>query len=421
MKNLEWDLLSYLYADSKKIEEAQDILAPKYFLEPKARLVYESMIELSDNEVGMTISLLAEKCKKRLPEVLWHTELVEKFAEYSPVDIKYISGEIRNSWTMKKYNDLSIEMADLLETETNSDNVTKLIEDRLDAISLEVGEGEKSPAIKDVVSRAISEYDRRAKIDGMIGLDTGFPKLNKRLHGLMRGCTIIMAARPGVGKTAWMINLIINMSEKGFKGANFSLEMKDESLCFRMLSVYGGIDYESLQNASLDDKEIDKMIYSADKMSKMPVTVYDDVYTFEGIVRKMRKEKRVNGLDYVILDYLQLVDGKEGRSRHEEVGAISKRLHQLSQELDIAIVVLAQLSRKVEERNDKRPMLSDLGESGSIERDADVVMFLYNDSYYTKDPATEPYTDLIVSKNRYGKTGTIGMMFDKDTQRFRER
>ncbi|HIU95591.1 MAG TPA: replicative DNA helicase [Candidatus Copromorpha excrementipullorum] len=265
--------------------------------------------------------------------------------------------------------------------------------------------------IKDVLLENIEIIDRASKMDGgLTGITTGFKYLDSMTSGLQRSDLIILAARPAMGKTAFALSLALNAAVKG--GASvmvFSLEMSKEQLGQRLLSMESKVSMQNLKTGRLERRDWDDINIALDVLSKANIHIDDTAgINIMEMKSKCRRLKGEEGLDLVVIDYLQLMT-PEGRadSRTQEISVISRNLKLLARELDCPVLVLSQLSRAPETRTDHRPMLSDLRESGSIEQDADIVIFLYRDEYYNEDTESPGECEVIVAKQRSGPTGTV--------------
>ena len=265
--------------------------------------------------------------------------------------------------------------------------------------------------IKDVLLENIEIIDRASQMDGgLTGITTGFKYLDSMTSGLQRSDLIILAARPAMGKTAFALSLALNAAVKG--GASvmvFSLEMSKEQLGQRLLSMESKVSMQNLKTGRLERRDWDDINIALDVLSKANIHIDDMAgINIMEMKSKCRRLKGEEGLDLVVIDYLQLMT-PEGRadSRTQEISVISRNLKLLARELDCPVLVLSQLSRAPETRTDHRPMLSDLRESGSIEQDADIVIFLYRDEYYNEDTESPGECEVIVAKQRSGPTGTV--------------
>ena len=268
----------------------------------------------------------------------------------------------------------------------------------------------------------------RARDGELTGLSTGFEKLDEITLGLQKDNLIILAARPAMGKSAFAMNIAINAATNNIKEAGepisvalFSLEMSQEQIVQRMTAAQARVNLTNIQKGTLTQKEMLLVESANDDLAALNVYFCDQgTVTVADIRAKCRKQKASGGLDLVIIDYLQLINGSsKGGNRQEEVGNISRSLKQMARELGVPVIALSQVSRKLEDREDKRPNMSDLRESGSIEQDADIIMFLYREGYYNKNTEkVSNLTELIIAKNRGGVTGTLEFLFQGEYQLF---
>lgn len=257
--------------------------------------------------------------------------------------------------------------------------------------------------------------------DELLGLETGLYDLDNFLQGLKNSDFMILAARPSMGKTAFALNIASHLSiKKDTPVVFFSLEMSSNQLIHRIFSSYGLIPLFNLKSGNLDDAHTQKLIKVSNKLSQSKLIINDEISNLMSLRSIARKLKRENDIKLIIIDYLQLLEGTRRENRNLEISEISRSLKILAKELDIPIIALSQLSRSVESRQVKKPMLSDLRESGSLEQDADIVMFLYREDYYNPETENKNITDVIVAKNRNGPTGTIPVYFHKEYVRFQD-
>ncbi|EKU71106.1 replicative DNA helicase [Selenomonas sp. F0473] len=276
---------------------------------------------------------------------------------------------------------------------------------------------------KRVVFDAVDRLNELSKSKGGItGLSTGLARLDSVTRGLQKSDLIIVAARPAMGKTAFVLNVAAHAALEGKTVAFFSLEMPREQLMHRIFCAEGQIDATHLARGELDDAEWERLVKVADRIMKTKL-YFDDTSstTVTDIRSRARRLKAEHGLDLIAIDYLQLIQAP-GRveNRTLAVAEMTRSLKILARELSVPIVVLSQLSRATEGRSDKRPMLSDLRESGSIEQDADIVMFLYREDYYNQDTENANITELSIAKHRNGATDTVKLYFQKEYTRFRD-
>ena len=273
--------------------------------------------------------------------------------------------------------------------------------------------GSEFEPIRDVVLRTLDSIEKAAKQKGNItGLETGFRDLDAKTAGLQKSDLILIAARPAMGKTAFVLNIAEYVAlHSNSTIALFSLEMSKEQLVKRMLAMNSMVDSQKIRTGDLEDDDWDKLVGSVRKIGNSNLVIDDTSgITASELRSKCRKLKIEQGLDLVIIDYLQLMTGagkRKSDSRQQEISDISRSLKVMARELDVPVIALSQLSRAVESRPDKRPMLSDLRESGAIEQDADIVMFIYRDEYYNPDSEKKGVAEVIVAKQRSGPTGPV--------------
>lgn len=279
--------------------------------------------------------------------------------------------------------------------------------------------------IHDVLAENYQKIEERSNNNTQItGIATGFYDFDKLTTGLHADQLIILAARPAMGKTAFALNIAQNVATKSNKAvAVFSLEMGAESLVERMLASEGTIESHHIRTGQLTVEEWQRLIYAQGELAEAPIFIDDTagVKITDIRARARRLSQETDGLGLIVIDYLQLIQGSRSDNRQQEVSEISRQLKILAKELKVPVIALSQLSRSVEQRQDKRPIMSDLRESGSIEQDADIVAFLYRDDYYTDKSDDQPesnLTELIIKKNRHGSLGTVNLYFHKEYTKF---
>lgn len=282
-------------------------------------------------------------------------------------------------------------------------------------------------AIGEVVLSNLDKLNALQQHDGAItGVPTGFKDVDHIFNGLQKSDLILVAARPAMGKTAFTLNIAQNVTMLYDKTvAFFSLEMGKEQLVGRILSSVAGVSSEKLRRANMDPADWEKVIAAADRMSKSKLFIDDTPgLTVQDMRSKLRRLKVEHGLDLVIVDYIQLMQGrnagKGSENRQQEVSEISRNLKLIAREFNVPVIALSQLSRSVESRPDKRPVLSDLRESGSLEQDADIVIFLYRDKYYDENSEKGDNAEVLIRKNRNGSVGTVELQFVGELTQFRD-
>ncbi|MFZ5954522.1 MAG: replicative DNA helicase [Candidatus Dependentiae bacterium] len=266
----------------------------------------------------------------------------------------------------------------------------------------------------------LSEIKSHSK--GITGVASGYKKLDIMTSGFQKGDLIVLAARPSMGKTALALSLALEAAASGVTVGFFSLEMAAEQLTLRLLSAEAGIPHHNIRNATITSDEWVELTNVAARLANMKLFIDDTAMVSVTDLRaKARKLKAEHNLQFLVIDYLQLVhSSKKHENRHQEVSDISRSLKALAKELDLPIIALSQLSRAVDSRMDKRPLLSDLRESGAIEQDADLIMFLYRDVVYNPETENPSIAELIIGKQRNGPTGTIFLHFAKDLTKFED-
>jgi replicative DNA helicase len=252
------------------------------------------------------------------------------------------------------------------------------------------------------------------------GVPTGFNDLDRLLGGMQRSDLLIIAGRPGMGKSSWLLSAALNAARYGARVAVFSLEMSNEQVVQRLIAAETGINSQKLRLGQLEPVEWERFVQAADRLSKLPLYLDDTpALSVMQLRTKCRRQWAQTGLDLAIIDYLQLMNaGTRVDNRVQEISLISMGMKQLARELNVPLLAGAQLSRAVEQRADKRPMLSDLRESGSIEQDSDVVMFIYRDEVYNEDTEKPNIAEVLVAKHRNGPTGTVELFFKKELTQF---
>ena len=311
---------------------------------------------------------------------------------------------------------LDLSYAPGAESESASEEASRRIFDLLDNQSTK-----GIVHIKDVLIKAhedlVNLYENKGRITGVT---TGIDGLDRKLFGLQKSSLVMIAARPGVGKTSFALNIAVNAAVKeNVTVAIFSLEMSSSQLISRIMSSHMLIDSDHLRSGELTDSDWDKIAVSLNELGNAPIYINDSTeVSLSDIRAKCRRLKIEKNLGLVVIDYLQLMQGPKSESREKEIAAISRSLKKLAIELDIPIVALSQLSRAVEKRADRKPMLSDLRESGSIEQDADVVIFLDREDMYNPETENKNVADCIIAKHRQGETGVIQMGWNGQFTKF---
>ena len=408
------------------------LINPENFFEAKNILRSEDFSDFTYRSIFSTCEKLYQEGRKMTPDnIISHlsnisnineiiVEIISETFDY----IDFLSSCQKVKEISKKQNLLKLnkELESLLK---NSEDVKVEELERLYQKTFErnIEEGiEESEDILDILDEVVERKKRYEEGKPFIEIDTGYYSLNQFTSGFHRGELTILAARPGMGKTAMMLNMVVRQIKNGTRVMIFSLEMSMKSLVERMVAMLSGVDLQKIRRGSLNDEELDKVVRAFDFLNSIEdnLTIFDKSnITINEIKLEIRKHK----VDVVYIDYLQLINSSsQYNNKNVEVGEVSRVAKVMARELDVAVVMLAQLSREVERRTNKKPVLSDLRDSGEIEQNADVVFFLYRSAYYSEigqEIDTEE-TEVIIAKHRNGPTGSVKLYFTKDTLEFIE-
>ena len=424
----EQSVLGAMLIKKEAITQAQELLRPDDFYREAHRIVFETMLELAgDNEAVDLVTLTEALRKKEMLEKVGGISFITALANYVPTaaNIVYHAQIVKEKSELRHLIDAATEIASAAYEAT--DDVKDIMDDaekKILAVAANQTGGAFEPIrrlVIDTIGRIETLYENQG---GLTGISTGFRALDRDTSGLQKSDLILVAARPSMGKTAFTLNIATYAALHGHTVAFFSLEMSKEQLVQRMLCSEGGIDSQRLRTGQLEDGDWDKLIATADRISKASIFIDDTAgINIMDLRSKARRLKAEHGLDLIVIDYLQLMQGRtksNNDNRQQEISEISRSLKALARELDVPVVALSQLSRSVESRTVKKPMLSDLRESGSLEQDADIVMFLYREDYYDQETERKNITEVIIAKHRNGPIGTIELFFQKEFTKFRD-
>lgn len=429
-------VLGAMLIDKEAIAKVSEILTSTDFYREAHRVIFDAMLELYNKNEAVDMVTVTEILKRdnKLEDIggiAYITSLAN--AVITAANIKFHADIVAEKSVLRQLIRVSTEIA-AMGYEGNEDISTMLdtAESRILEISNRKKKADFTP-IYDVLMESVQNIEKLlTNKGGLTGLPTGFTDLDKLTSGLQASDFIILAARPSMGKTALALNIVQNVALRAHKKvggeprsvAFFSLEMSKEQLVNRMLCAEAGIDSQRLRIGEMGDKDWNSLWSACDAMSKAKIYIDDTAgITAMDMRSRARRLKAEHGLDLIIVDYLQLMQGSGRRNnsgdRQQEVSEISRSLKALARELNVPVLALSQLSRGVEARQVKRPMLSDLRESGSLEQDADIVAFLYREDYY--NPNTEnKHTELIIAKHRNGPVETVNLFFYKQFTKFRD-
>ena len=408
------------------IMAASEMLTSDDFYQHQYGVIFDAMVELFNEGKPVDLVTLQDRLKEKdLPPEITSMEFVRDLLNAVPTsaNVRHYATIVSEKAVLRRLIKLSEEIEN--ECYLNKEPVEVILEEtekRMFKLLQQRNSGDYVP-IRQVVMNTLENIERASKTKGNVtGLATGFTDLDYKTSGFQPSDFILVAARPSMGKTAFVLNIAQYMAFKKNKAvAIFSLEMSREQLMNRLFSMESKVDSQSLRTGNLKDEEWGKLIESAGIIGESNLIIDDTPGISIAEMRsKCRKYKLEHGLDIIIIDYLQLMTGS-GRgtdSRQQEISDISRSLKALARELNVPVVALSQLSRAVEQRTDHRPMLSDLRESGAIEQDADVVMFIYRDDYYNKDSEDKGIAEIIIAKQRNGPIGTVNLVWLPDYTKF---
>lgn len=408
-------VLGALLIEGELIKETP--LTPRCFGNPRHKMIFDAMKKADEKEKAVDLVSVVTMLGDAVNEVGGVT-YISDLANSVPTtaNFSFYEETVLETFRIRESRNLAVHFSENPTDEGLTEMIDKLA--RLQEINTKGTERTKRDVLVEVVD------DMHEEKGEMTGIDTGSVELNRVTGGLQRGDLIIVAARPSMGKTAFALSLGSANCKKGGTTDIFSLEMGDKQLVHRLLSAEGKIDGHKWRNPArlFNANDFEKAIYAVGVIDKWDINIYDragqTINNIRAAIRKsMRKSRSENHL--VVIDYLQLITPTGKFERNDlAVGYITRQLKKMAREFNIPIVLLSQLSRGVEQRQDKRPMLSDLRDSGNIEQDADIVMFLYRDAYYNADTEAKNITEIIIAKHRNGDVGKVEMAFLKEYGQF---
>lgn len=424
----EQSVLGSLLLDKDAIIKIADSLKPDDFYRDDHRQIYLAMLKLFEKRMPIDVVTLSDELEamKQFEAVggaTYLTTLVNSVP--TATNVSHYSEIVQQKATLRRLIGAASKITALgYDEEAEVTSVLDQAEQSLFSVSQQTQRQHFIP-IKDILSDTFERIDELHKNKGVLrGVPTGFRDLDNLLSGFQDSDLIIIAARPSMGKTAIVTNIAIHVAIKEKRSVGFfALEMSREQLADRLISLESGVDSWKIRTGNLSDEDFPKIGYAMGTLAEASLYIDDSPSLSVMEIRsKCRRLQMEHGLDMVVVDYLQLMEGRNRGSdfnRVQEISDISRSLKTLARELNVPIIALSQLSRAVEARPDKRPMLSDLRESGSIEQDADVVIFIYRDDYYNKESERKGVTELLVRKHRNGPIGDIELFFIPEQTRFR--
>lgn len=421
----EQSVVGSMIMDQDAIISAADILVADDFYQKQYGILFQAMVDIHGEGKPVDLVTLQERLKGMdVPPEISSLEFLRELLTAIPTsaNVKHYANIVKEKSLLRNVIKVNEEITnECYLGKESADSILEETEKQLFRLLQSRGADEITP-IKDVVMEAVNRIEMAARQSGSVtGIPTGFTDLDYRTAGLQPSDMILIAARPSMGKTAFALNLAAySACKKHITTAIFSLEMSKVQLMNRFLAMESGVSAQNMRTGNLSDGEWEKLVEGAAILGDSELIIDDTPgISISDLRSKCRKIKLEKNLGMIIIDYIQLMtSNSRAESRQQEVSEISRSLKALARELNVPVVALSQLSRAVEQRPDHRPMLSDLRESGAIEQDADVVMFLYRDEYYKKDTDRPGVAEVIIAKQRNGPTGTVELAWIGDRQRF---
>ena len=414
----EQSVLGSILLDKEAMISVSETLVPEDFYKEAHKVIYESLLKLYNSQSEIDLITLTDELRDQgylddIGGIAYITSLSTVVPTTS--NIKYYVNIVKEKYISRQLISAANDIINLgYDGSAKVEYVLENAEKKIFDISQERATNDFQP-INQVISEALSMLEKLyEEKNDVTGLTTGFRDLNKKINGLQRSDLLLIAARPAMGKTALKGDASV---------AVFSLEMSKEQLVQRMIASQSTVELKKIKTGTLADNDWPRITDGMAILSGAKIHIDDTPgIKISELRSKCRKLKIEKGLDLVLIDYLQLMEGEgQNESRQQEIAKISRSLKILAKELDCPVVALSQLSRAPEQRADHRPMLSDLRESGSIEQDADIVMFLYRDEYYNPDTEKKNIGEVIVAKNRHGETGTVELVWFGGIQKFADK
>ncbi|MBQ3335860.1 MAG: replicative DNA helicase [Selenomonadaceae bacterium] len=415
-------LSSLMLEEGLAIPAVSTILNADDFYRPEHRAIYQVLLNLYGKGTPLNV-LLVENELRRTDDLkrVTRTYLFSLIdLEYTTARAEYYAKIIKEKSILRRLIEAGREIID--EADSERESVEKILEGaERKILSISASRNQTGfEALKEIMNRTFERINAKINRPNEIaGVTSGLMDLDRVLNGFQKSDLILLAARPSMGKTALALNIAANAARMDKSVGVFSLEMSKTQLGGRLLSTRSEVNSQYLNTGNVGNEEMNALINALNELSNLKMYIDDTAGL--GLLElrsKARRLKHERGLDLMIIDYLQLMQGGRAENRQQEISEISRGLKGLARELDIPIIALSQLSRSVELRAEKKPQLSDLRESGSLEQDADIVMFLYREEYYNREADNENIAELIIAKNRNGPTTSIRLQFNKEIMRF---
>ncbi len=423
----EKSVIGAMLIDSEAVLTVSEILTPDDFYGKQYGILFDAMVSLHAEGKPIDFVMLENKLKeKEASAELSSIEVAKEIfnQEFTSANVKHYANIIKEKAILRRIIKTTEEVANECYLQKKPlDDILNMTEKKIFDVVQKKGGGDYVP-VKQIVINVLENIEKASKTKGnTTGIPTGFRDLDYQTSGMQPSDLVLIAARPSMGKTAFVLNLAEHMAfKKKVTVAIFSLEMSKEQLINRILSIESRVSSQNLRTGNLEDEDWDKIVEAAQYISNSKLIVDDTPsISIQELRSKCRKYKLEHNLGVIIIDYLQLMsagESKSNASRQQEISDISRSLKALARELNVPVIALSQLSRAVEQRPDHRPMLSDLRESGAIEQDADVVMFLYRDYYYDKQTEKPDVAEVIIAKQRNGPVGTVELKWIAELTKF---
>ena len=422
----EKSVIGAMLIDSEAVLTVSEMLVPDDFYGKQYGILFDAMVSLYMEGKPIDLVMLENKLKEKdvSPELSSIEVAKEIFNQvFTSANVKHYASIVKEKSMLRRIIKTNEEIANRCYMQKDTlDDILNMTEKKIFNIMQSQGGGDYVP-VKQIVINVLENIEKATKTKGNVtGIPTGFRDLDHQTSGMQPSDLVLIAARPSMGKTAFVLNLAEHMAfKKKVTVAIFSLEMSKEQLINRILSIESRVSSQNLRTGNLEDDDWDKIIEAAQYISNSKLIVDDTPsISIQELRSKCRKYKLEHDLGVVIIDYLQLMSAGDNSSdsRQQQISDISRSLKALARELNVPVIALSQLSRAVEQRPDHRPMLSDLRESGAIEQDADVVMFLYRDYYYDKQTEKPDVAEVIIAKQRNGPVGTVELKWIAELTKF---
>ncbi|MDN4592575.1 replicative DNA helicase [Polycladomyces subterraneus] len=417
-------VLGAILIDPSSLVTVTERLRPEDFYRQGHQRLFQVMIELSERGEPLDlVTITSELQDRKLLEEVGGVSYLAELAEVVPTsaNVEYYARIVEEKAILRRLIRTATQIASA--GYSGGAEVAEILDEAEKQI-LDISQRRHRNGFVPIRDILIETYEHIEKLHykkgELTGIPTGYTDLDRMTSGLQPSDLIIIAARPSMGKTAFALNLAQNVAIRSkLPVAIFNLEMSAPQLVMRMLAAEGNIDAQAFRTGNLTEEDWEKLTMAISTLSEAPIFIDDTpgVTVFD-IRSKLRRLQAEHGLGLVLIDYLQLISGRGGESRQQEISEISRSLKLMARELNVPVIALSQLSRAVEQRQDKRPMLSDLRESGSIEQDADVVAFLYRDDYYNEDSEKKNILEVIIGKQRNGPVGKVELLFLKNYNKF---